>query len=1101
MTTQLKVWLTGLGLDQYYELLRSNDVDLRALPHLTDNDLRELGLSLGHRRILLAESAKINAESVPPEDQDAPKALLRTDAERRHLTVLFSDLVGSTKLSNELDPEELRDVLQLYQNLVSAAVRSYDGYVAQFLGDGIVAYFGWPQAYEDQAERAVRASLSVMSAIQRSNAENDQHIAARIGIATGHVVVGDIVSGEVTDTEAVVGETPNRASRLQGIGGPGDIVIGQRTRNLIGQAFELEAFGSHTLKGFAEPVHAWKVRRESRINSRFEAAHGDQLSESVGREHELGMIFERWQLAKQGNGQVLLLAGEAGIGKSRIVQDLRDSQSGQEYEQVHLQCLPSRTNSAFSPVVRYLRQVANLQDEDRSAVKFDKLEQYLTEGSRTAETAVPVFASLLSLEDDSRTGDAQRSVQALRSEVTESFARLIVDTCQKRPVLCVVEDVHWIDASTRELVDELIAQANDHPLLVVITFRPEFEPTWPESAHISTVTLNRLPRDQAAKIVESVAGPELMAALVEQIVQRSDGVPLFVEELTKSVLERASKGDGKALDHLIPATLHSSLVSRIDQLGPAKETAQIGAVIGRDFSIDALIDIIDKDAELVRRDIETLLSSGLVVRRDGQQDGLYSFKHALVHDAAYSTILRTRRKEIHARIIDVLERQLGDKNLEHVDTLAHHAYQGGIWDKALNYLHQSGAQAMQRAALQEAAAQLEHALEAAERLGDTPELQRRMISIKFELRNALWALGRFEDIIVHLNEASYIAEDLDDAAAGGWISVFKSASYWQLGRAEAAIEASDQALNVGSRSSDLSLKVAAQFYLGCAHITSANYVTAEAHFGEISNSLTGDRLTENCGLPFAPAVIARSWLAWSLAERGEFDQAHAAGDAALTIARDIGHPFNLAHIFYDLGYVYELEGKLGAATDALEQAYNYVEEWKLTYLSPFILGFLGHVYAVSGRPDEGLAYLERAQAAYDRIGLGLFRSLVGVQRGEATMLAGDLIEARAVTEMATTLADNRNEQGHRAYGLRVLGDIAADREVFDAIVAEQNYRDALGIAQSKGMRPLEAQCLSRLGALYRLRDEPGKAEAHLAEADALAKSIGIELWPHLRTGS
>ena len=1097
MTTQLKVWLTDLGLVQYYELLRSNDVDLRALPHLTDNDLRELGLSLGHRRILLAECAKIKAGSVLPVDEEATKAVLRTDPERRHLTVLFSDLVGSTKLSNELDPEELRDVLQLYQNLVSTAIRSYDGYVAQFLGDGIVAYFGWPQAYEDQAERAVRASLSVMSAIHKSNAENDQHIAARIGIATGHVVVGDIVSGEVTDMEAVVGETPNRASRLQGIGGPGDIVIGQRTRNLIGQAFELEAFGSHTLKGFAAPVHAWKVRRESSINSRFEAAHGDLLTESVGREHELGLIFERWKLAKEGEGQVLLLSGEAGIGKSRIVQDLKDSQSAQEYEQIHLQCLPSRTNSAFFPIVRYLRQVANLQDEDKSAVKFDKLERYLTQGSHTTETTIPVFASLLSLEDDSRTGDQQRSVQAMRSEVIETFTRLVIDKCQSCSVLCVVEDVHWIDASTRELVDELIIQANDHSLLVVITYRPEFEPSWPESAHISTITLNRLPRDQAAKIVESVAGPELMAALVEQIVQRSDGVPLFVEELTKSVLERASKGDDKALDNLIPATLHSSLVSRIDQLGSAKETAQIGAVIGRDFTVDALIEIIDKEEELVRADMEALLTSGLVVRRNREHEDLYSFKHALVHDAAYSTILRTRRKEIHSRIIGVIERQLGETNLEHVDSLAHHAYQGGIWDKALDYLHQSGTRAMQRAALQEAAAQLEHALEAAERLDNTPDLQRRIIAIKFELRNVLWALGRFEDIIVHLNEATYIAEELDAATAGGWISVFKSASYWQLGRAEAAIEASDQALIVGSRSGDLSLKIAAQFYLGCAHITSANYVTAEAHFEEISNSLTGDKLTENCGLPFAPAVIARSWLAWSLAERGEFDQAHAAGKAALSIADGIGHPFNLAHIFYDLGYVYELEGKLDAATDALEQAYSYVEEWKLTYLSPFILGFLGHVYAVSGRPDDGLAHLERAQAAYDRIGLGLFRSLVGVQRGEATMLAGDLIEARAVTEMATVLANNRNEQGHRAYGLRVLGDIASDSTLFDPVVAEQNYREALDIAKSKGMRPLEVQCLSRLGTLFSALDEPGKAEAHLSEADALASSIGMELWPHL----
>lgn len=1099
MNTQLKKWLEDLGLDQYYEVLETNDIDLRVLPHLTDVDLRELGFSLGHRRVLLAAIA--NAEPDAPAEKIENPSGSKTDPERRHLTVLFSDLVGSTKLSNELDPEELRDVLQRYQNLVGAAVRRHDGYVAQFLGDGIVAYFGWPQAYEDQAERAVRASLAVMSAIQKSNAQNERRIEARIGIATGHVVVGDLVGGAVTDTESVVGDTPNLASRLQDVGGPGDIVIGQRTRSLIGQAFELEALGSQSLKGFPRPINAFRVMRESGAKSRFEAAHGDQLTESVGREHELGLILERWKLARQGDGQVLLLCGEAGIGKSRIVQDLRDNQGDQIYEQIHLQCLSSRTNSAFFPVARYLRQTAGLHDEDGAALKLEKLERFLAREGASTEAAVAAFASLLSIDDDERLGDRQSSPQALRGEIIDGFIRVVIDKCRDGPVFCVIEDVHWIDASTRELVGDLIARTADQPLLVVITFRPEFESAWPDHAHVSRVTLNRLPREHAAQIVESVAGPELMAALVEQIVQRSDGVPLFVEELTKSVLERASRGDGKALDQLIPATLHSSLVARLDQLGPAKETAQIGAVIGRDFTIEALIDVVEKSEDLIRSDVEALLASGLVVQRDRSQASQYSFKHALVHDAAYSTILRTRRREIHSRIIDILERQLGEESLERVDTLAHHAYLGGIWDKAFDYLSQSGSRAMGRSALQEAAAQFEQALEAAERLQDTPALRRRIIGIKFELRNALWALGRFEDIIVHLNEATFIAEELDDEIAGGWISVFKSASYWQLGRAEAAIEASDHAMTIAARSEDLSLNVAARFYLGCAHITSARYLDAEGHFGSISDMLTGDTLTENCGLPFAPAVIARSWLAWSFAERGDFHRAHEAGNAALRIANDIGHPFNLAHIYYDLGYVYELQGKLDDATSALEQAYGYVQDWNLTYLSPFILGFLGHVYAVTGRVDEGLAHLERAQAAYDRIGLGLFRSLVGVQRGEAILLAGDELEARAVTEMAVNLAGNRNEHGHKGYGLRVLGDIFSSGTQFEPLVAQEHYREALAVARANGMRPLQAQCHEGLGALCKRIDEHGDAAVHVSEAAALAGSINMQLWPHLAARS
>ena len=1020
MSGQLKAWLRNLSLDRYYNTFIANDVDLRAIPHLTDDDLRELGLSLGHRRILLAASADIDAGAAPSTQQNDSTSGPGADPERRHLTVLFCDLVGSTKLSNELDPEELRDLLQLYQNLVTAAVRRYDGYIAKFLGDGVVAYFGWPQAYEDQADRAVRAGLSVMSAIRKSNMKGYQYLEARIGIATGHVVVGDLVGETVSDTEAVVGETPNRASRLQDIGQSGDIVIGQNTQGLVGQTFELEALGPQNLKGFAQPVHAWRVIRESDIESRFEAAHGDQLTERVGREHELGLILERWNLATKSDGQVLMLSGEAGIGKSRIVQEFREFLHDQVYEHVHLQCLPSRTNSAFFPVVRYLRQGADLHDDDPGPTKLDKLEDFLSEGTHTDQSAAPAFSALMSIDAGGRYGDWQRSPQELRGDVIDKFVRFIVGKCQDRPVLCVVEDVHWIDASMAELIGELIAHVIDRPIFVVITFRPEFESAWPDYAHISSMTLNRLPRDQAAQIVESVGGPELMAALVEQIVQRSDGVPLYVEELTKSVLERASADNGQALDHLIPATLHSSLVARVDKLGSAKETAQLGAVIGRDFTLDALLQIVEKSDMAVRSDLDALLESGLIIQRGRRFEGVYSFKHALVHDAAYSTILRARRKEIHSRVIDALERQLGEKTLERVDALAHHAYHGGIWDKAFEYLTSSGQRAMGRSALKEAAAQFEHALEVVQHLKSSPELQRRTVDIKFELRNALWALGRFEDIIVHLNEASRIAEQLDDAATGGWISVFKSASHWQLGRAEAAIEASNHALQVGTRSQDLSLNVAAQFYLGCALITSAKYPEAESHFGSISDTLTGDMLQKNCGLPFAPAVIARSWWAWSLAERGEFDQAETVGNAALSIANDIGHPFNLAHIYYDLGYFYELQGRLDDATDALEKSYGYVQDWNLTYLSPFILGFLGHVYAVTGRSEESLEYLERAQAAYDTIGLGLFRSLVGIQRGEALMLAGKIDEAKTVTVAATTLANDRNEQGHRGYGLRVL---------------------------------------------------------------------------------
>ena len=450
---------------------------------------------------------------------------------------------------------------------------------------------------------------------------------------------------------------------------------------------------------------------------------------------------------------MLLLCGEAGIGKSRLIQDFRDGLGAADYEHLYLQCLPSRTNSAFFPVVRYFRQAAGIRDEEPGQAKLDKLERLLAEGDDRSAVATPIFASLLSLPGIERYGEQQRSPQQLRSQAIEKFVGYVVAKSAARPVLCVVEDVHWMDPSMGELVGELIAQVVNRPVCVVITFRPEFSPPWPDYAHVSSMNLNRLHREQAARIVESVGGEALMAALVDQIVHRSDGVPLYIEELTKSVLERVSVRRDEAVDHLIPATLHSSLVARIDRLGGAKETAQIGAVIGRDFSFDMLAGILDKAEPAITADLDRLVESGLIIRRGGGPDALYSFKHSLVHDATYSTILRSRRRAVHARIIETLERQLADNVLERVDTLAHHAFLGEQWEKAFDYLAHSGARAMRRSALQEAAAQFEHALQSALHLKSTPAIQARVIEVKFELRNALWALGRFEDILTHLDEA------------------------------------------------------------------------------------------------------------------------------------------------------------------------------------------------------------------------------------------------------------------------------------------------------------------------------------------------------------
>ena len=1110
MSDGFEAWLKENGLDQYAKAFADNDVDQRALPHLTDQDLKELGLSLGHRRILLAAIQKQGAEGTRPseaEDQpnDQPVPANTTApaqsvaAERRLLTVMFCDLVGSTPLSRRLDPEQLRDVLKRYRNAIASAVIGYDGYVAQFLGDGVLSYFGWPRAYEDQAERAIRAALDALVGVESVKLDDTEHLAARIGIASGEVVVGDLIGDAVVDPETVVGETPNLAARLQGIANTGKIVISESTRVLVGTTFEFEDIGRFDLKGFDDPVQAWRIVGEARVESRFEASRGSNLTDLVGREHELGLLQEGWGRAKGGEGQVVLLSGEAGIGKSRTVQDFRHHIANEPCLHHYYQCSPHHTNTAFHPVVQRLYLEAGLSSADDVETKLDKLERYLEKNGMDVAATAPIFSTLLSLPGVLRYGPQELPPQKLRNHIIDILVDQTLQQSRQTPVLLVIEDVHWSDPSMGEFIGEVMSRITDHAVYMLITYRPDFAPPWPDHTHVNKLTLNRLGRGQAAKIAQSVAGSDMIDAIVEQIVIRSDGVPLFVEELTKSVLESVSteNGDGSAIEDIIPATLQSSLVARLDRLDEAKETAQLGAVIGREFSYELLSAVIDKTEQELLADLDRLVISGLVIRRGRPPEATYSFKHSLVQDAAYATILMSRRQHLHAKIVDVLETDSRGNNIERVDTLAYHAFQAALWDKAFTYAHQSGVKAMDRAALKEAAAQFEHALQIAANLPETKENLERVIDLRFELRNALWALGRFEAILSHLGDSERFVQKLNDPVRRGWVSVFESASLWQLGRSEKALQTAEQALAVSRQTDDLSLEVAAHFYLGCPLVTSANYRRAEDMFLAVGERLKGYLSLERCGLPFVPAVIARSWLAWSMAERGDFEEGLAHGMEALQIAEEVGHPFNIAHVYYDLGYFYEIRGEIDQGVEALKKAVDLVETWTLTYLSPFIKGFYGHVLALDGRLEEGIQQLEEAGDLYASMGLGLFRSLVGMQLGEAYLLAGRHDEALTVINRNLVLARKRGERGHEAYGIKILGDILGALPDANAPeTAKTNYEAAMALGRSLGLRPLLAMCEQRLGHVHERSGRKADAKKHADAADAMAKELGMKLLPY-----
>ena len=598
-------------------------------------------------------------------------------------------------------------------------------------------------------------------------------------------------------------------------------------------------------------------------------------SRLIGRDAELVQLRARWQCACDGQGQVVLIDGEAGIGKSRLVHGFANELNALECFEFRYQCSPHLTNSAFHPIVASLKRAAKLTVDDSSHVALNKLEQMIAGTTNDPSAVVPLFASLLSIPFESRYGALDLTPAQLRFRTIEALIDQGVSLSRRKPLLVVLEDAHWIDPSMKDFVTELMTRIVDQAALMLITYRPENAPAWPNQPHVTELNLGRLEKSQAATIAHAVGGSALLNTIVERIVLRAEGVPLYIEELTKSTLEGFFDEDGTATNALVPATLQSSLVARLDRLGPATRVAQIAAVIGREFDQELLTSVSLLKANEVESALERLVESGLVLARDSSLDGRYTFKHALVRDAAYSTIEPARRRELHQRVVAFLEQRFAQPSDEQIDVLAHHATQAELWHDAFDYLQRSGRRAIDRAAIREAVAQFEQALRVGAHLPESTASIEHAIDLRFDLRNALWSIGEFEQILAHLSEAEQRVRALNDPVRSGWISVFRSASYWQLGRTEQALQAAEEALAISDTADDLSLWVGANFYLGCAYVTSGDCHRAETYFGKIVDALNGDMRYERCGLPFVPAVIARSWLVWALAERGEFERGQA----------------------------------------------------------------------------------------------------------------------------------------------------------------------------------------------------------------------------------
>ncbi len=736
-------WLHANGFGRFADLFAENEIDGEVLLELTDADLDSLGLPLGPRKKLikaiaaLADGGVEGAEAATPV-RAAVQVAETSEAERRQLTVMFVDLVGSTQLSGQLDPEEMREVITGYQNAVAGVVTRYEGHVAKYMGDGVLAYFGWPRAHEDDAERAARTGLAIMQAMAEMTAPNGEALAARVGIATGLVVVGDLIGHGAAQEEAVVGETPNLAARLQGVANPGQVVVSESTRRLLGEVFELTDLGAQTLKGMTEETGAFAIAGERAVESRFEARASSRLASIVGRDHELALMLERWKQAKAGEGQLILLSGEAGIGKSRLARALVDAVARDSHYRISYQCSPYHRDSAFHPAIQQLNFAAGFRPGDSNEQKLDRLEAVLPAGG------AELIAPLLGLDGANRYGPLGLSPQEQRARTLEALAAQPIALAKDKPVLFVVEDTHWIDATTLELIDLCLDPVAAARMLILVTARPNFEHGFGGHPIVTRLTLNRLGREQIGAIINRLTGGKaLPPELVDEIVAKTDGVPLFVEELTKTVLESgelresedAFELDGPLSRLAIPATLHDSLMARLDRLQPVKEVAQTAACIGREFDYSLIKAIMPLDDGPLQDALDRLVAAELVFRRGVGIEARYTFKHALVRDAAYESLLKARRRAIHEKLVAALEAVSGTLP----EVIAYHAGEASLTEKAIDYWQKAGQVALARPAYQEAIGHLSAAIGSIRTMPDDRDWWERELSLQIQLGQALIA--------------------------------------------------------------------------------------------------------------------------------------------------------------------------------------------------------------------------------------------------------------------------------------------------------------------------------------------------------------------------
>jgi class 3 adenylate cyclase/tetratricopeptide (TPR) repeat protein len=1024
------------------------------------------------------------------------------EGERKQVTVLFADLKGSTELIADLDPEEARQLLDPALHVMMDAVHRYEGTVNQVLGDGIMALFGAPVAHEDHAVRACYAALAMQTALRRYADEvrrsHGLEMQARVGLNSGEVVVRTIGNDLHMDYSAV-GQTTHLAARMEQLATPGSIRLTAATLRLAEGLVQVHALGQFPVKGLAEPAEVFELVGASAVRRRLQATAARGLTRFVGRQQELSVLQQALEQAGAGHGQVVAVVAEAGVGKSRLAYEFIHSHHTPGWLVLESASVSYGKATPYFPVIDLLKRYAHVEEHDDTRTIRAKLTGQVLTLDPALQDAVPALLSLLdALPEDSPF--LQLDPPQRRQHTLDALKRVFLRESRVQSLLLVFEDLHWIDAETQALLDSLVESLPTARLLLLVNYRPEYQHDWGSKTYYTQLRLDPLPPASAEEFLAALLGDDpSLEPLKQLLMARTEGNPFFLEESVHTlgetgvlVGEPGAYRLAQALPTIqVPATVQAVLAARIDRLPPQeKYLLQTAAVIGTEVPLPLLQAIAELPEAALHGALAHLQAAEFLYETRLFPEHAYTFKHALTHEVAYSSLLLERRRVLHAHIVEALEALAGDRVAEQVEHLAHHALRGEVWAKVLAYCRQAGEKAMARSVHREAVGYFEQALSALPHLPEQQDTREQAIDLRFALRSAVQSSGDFARILVLLREAETLAVALDDSHRLGRASLLLSRSFSLMGAYDQAIAASQRALALATASSDVILHALAHQFLGVAYHTQGDYRRAIDHFRQTVMLLDGARRHERFGQVYLPAVFSRAWLSRCHAELGAFAEGSTLGEEGLQIAKTVAHPASLMHAYYGIGLLALRQGDLPRALPMLERAVGSCQEAARPAIFPAVAAAWGAAYTLGGRLADAVPLLTSTIEQTMTTAMSGYRALFGYP----ALCHLSLGQVQVLADRALELAHVHQERGNEAYALHLLGEIATHREPPEAEPAETYYHQARALAEELGMRPLQAHCHRGLGMLYAQTDQREQARAALSTAIEMYRSMEMTFW-------